>query len=350
MKKYQQVLMVVAGLALLPVFWLPLWSIGIVAPQYKDGMGMFIGLRDIWGHSEHDIQNINILNHYIGMKPIVAAEVDVLTIMPWVVGGLMVSALLLALLKQRWLIAAWLAAFVVLGTAGMYEFYSWNYDYGHNLSPDAPLKVPGMTYTPPIIGTATLLTIRASAWPSWGTLLIGISFVAALGATGIMENRIAAARRRFVSATAGIAFAAVLLGACARAEATSEVREFPAGEACAYCDGVIGEERFGGELTTRGGDVYRFMSTECMAGFVVAGRVAPEDIRTLKVVDYNHGERLIDAETALFVRSDTRKSPNGLGLLASDEEKIAANLHFFFGGTRLDWTGVLELVRKEWSL
>jgi copper chaperone NosL len=80
-----RLLLALAAVLLIPVFVLPLWSIRIVAPQYNDGLGMFIGLTDIWGHAEHDIQNINILNHYIGMKPIVPAEVDVLQIMPWVV-------------------------------------------------------------------------------------------------------------------------------------------------------------------------------------------------------------------------------------------------------------------------
>jgi hypothetical protein len=78
-----RLLLALAALLLCRSFVLPLWSIRIVAPQYNDGLGMFIGLRDIWGHTQHDIQNINILNHYIGMKPIVPAEVDVLQVMPW---------------------------------------------------------------------------------------------------------------------------------------------------------------------------------------------------------------------------------------------------------------------------
>ena len=72
-----RLLVVLAALLLVPAFTLPLWSIRIVAPQYNDGLGMYIGVSDIRGHTEHDIQNINILNHYIGMKPIVPAEVDV---------------------------------------------------------------------------------------------------------------------------------------------------------------------------------------------------------------------------------------------------------------------------------
>jgi copper chaperone NosL len=358
-----RLLTLLAAVLLVPVFSLPLWSIRIVAPQYNDGLGMFIGLRDIWGHTEHDIQNINILNHYIGMKPIVPAEVDVLQVMPLVLGFLIGAGLLVALLNRRWLVASWLVLFVALGAAGMYEFWSWNYDYGHNLSPDAPIKVPGMTYQPPLIGTTTLLSIRASSWPSWGTLFMVLSFSAAVAALVLSGRRADASfealthRVRRSLSTAAVLVLTVAVAGCSRAAgddappALEAVAEFaPGGGTCDYCGGEIPEIRFGGELVTRSGETFRFMSVECMAGFVASGRVAPDRIRSIRVVDYSQGEKLIDAESAFYVRSEQRKSPNGLDLLATGTDKVAHNLHFFFGGERLDWAQVLELVRREWSL
>jgi copper chaperone NosL len=372
-----RIMLLLAALALAPAFILPLWSIRLVAPQYNEGLGMYIGARDIWGHTPHDIQNINILNHYIGMKPVVPAEVDVLQVMPWVLLFLAGAAVATALIGRRWAVATWLVAFVALGAAGFYEFYSWNYDYGHNLSPDAPIKVPGMTYQPPIFGTSTLLNIRASSYPSWGTLFVTVSF--ALGLYALLSGWLSGAvqslreRRRQTAVTrplaARVSSAAVLIAAAgviaacgapagaasadgardALSRAASE--EFaPDGVSCDYCDGVIPAERFGGQLTTTAGVTYRFMSVECLAGFVLSGRVTEKEVASISVVDYAHGERLIDARSALFVRSEQRRSPNGLNLLASDTEVVARNLHFFFGGSRLDWNGVLALVGKEWSL
>lgn len=350
-------MLLVAALLLMPAFTLPLWSIRIVAPQYRDGLGMYIGAREIRGHTEHDIQNINILNHYIGMKPIVPAEVDVLELMPWALALLAGGAIVTAAVARRWAVAAWLAVFLLLGGAGLYEFYSWNYDYGHNLSPDAPLKVPGMTYQPPLIGTTTLLTIRASSYPSWGTLFLGLAFalgVAALVALWRRPRPVAdAARRRPHLAAAALLTVAVAVAACGPGSAAgtvSDAAEFAPDEpACDFCDGRIPAERFGGELVTTDGARYRFMSVECLAGFIIAGRVPADRIRSIRVVDYSHGERLIDATSAHYVRSDTRPSPNGLNLLAAEAELVAHNLHFFFGGTRMSWPEVLELVRREWS-
>jgi copper chaperone NosL len=356
------------ALLLIPALVLPLWSIRIVAPQYKEGLGMYIGAGDIWGHTEHDIQNINILNHYIGMKPIVPEEVGVLAIMPLAVGLLVVTGLGAALIGRRSVVWAWLGIFAALGIAGLYEFWSWNYDYGHNLSPDAPIKVPGMTYQPPLIGVKTLLTIRASSLPSWGTLFVMMSYL--LGVAALLHDRRPLFRRRKQSdgtpagaskpaAGAGPmkAAAAVLLAllvtACGSDRAGRQAADVAAwadgGVPSDYCEGVIPEERFGGEVITPD-RTYRFMSVECMAGFLASGLVEPAQVSGVRVVDYNHGERLIDAEHALYVRSQFRASPNGLNLLATDDERIAANLHYFFGGQRLSWPEVLELVRVEWNL
>jgi len=358
------------ALLLIPAYWLPLWSIRIVAPQYNDGLGMFIGLRDIWGHGRHDIQNINILNHYIGMKPIDPAIVDVLTIMPWVVGFLIVTALVVAAIGKRWLVAGWLVAFALLGTAGLYEFYSWNVDYGTNLDPMAPIKIPGMVYTPPLLGTKQLLNMTTTSLPSWGTLMIGLAFLS--GVLALLNERFgwlgrarpasepgreAARGSRPRGVTASVATAALALvvvtAGCTRSEVAADVgaaiEPFPAGEQCDYCEGVIEEARFGGQLTTTDGERYRFMSVECLAGFVLE-RVDEARIASIEVVDYAHGERLIDARTANYVKMQFERSPNGLNLAAVETERVAGTLHYFHGGERMDWTQVLEHVRNEWKL
>jgi copper chaperone NosL len=363
MRKESKLLLGLAAVLLVPVFWLPLWSIRIVAPQYREGLGMNIGLRDIWGQGPHDIQNINILNHYIGMKAIVPEEVGVLTIMPWAVAFLMATAVAAALIGRRWAVWSWLGAFTVLGTAGMVEFWRWNHDYGHNLDPTAPIKVPGMTYSPPIFGSKELLNITTTSLPSSGTLFIALSILAALaalyvgrGAGPVPSERRSPAGARFRGlgpAAAAMLSAAVLAGCGAESARAEEERAeaFAAGGvACDYCEGVIPEARFGGEVVTRDGRTFRFMSVECLAGFLVEGRVAPEAVRSVRVVDYDNGEALVEAASAYYLRSQFLESPSGLRLVATDREKIARNLHYFFGGERLTWDEVLALVKAEWAL
>lgn len=172
-----RLLFALAALLLLPAFFLPLWSVSLRAPQYPEGLGMHIHVNEVVGHEEHDLQNINILNHYIGMQPIEPDAIPELEYMPWILGAFVLLGLVGAAGGRRWMLTGWLVLLVVAGAAGLADFFYWKVEYGHNLSPDAPIKVPGMTYTPPFIGTKQLLNITASSWPSWGSLFLGLAVV-----------------------------------------------------------------------------------------------------------------------------------------------------------------------------
>lgn len=165
-----------AALLLLPLYWIPFWSISLEAPQFPEGIGMHIAINDVTGHSKHDISSINILNHYIGMQTIDVDAIPEIKIMPWIFAVLIAGALLAGATGYRTLVLVWLGAFVVLVIAGFVDYYLWGYEYGHNLSPDAPIKVPGMSYQPPLIGTKQLLNITAGSWPYWGALFMLASF------------------------------------------------------------------------------------------------------------------------------------------------------------------------------
>lgn len=151
------------------MFVLPVWSVTLAAPQYPEGLGMQIWLNTITGLKPNDLDNINNLNHYIGMKRIIPDSIPELRLMPIVVGVLVALALLAALTRQRKLAVVFLIAFALLAIVGLADFYRWEYDYGHNLDlENAIIKIPGMSYQPPLIGTRQLLNFTASSWPAAG--------------------------------------------------------------------------------------------------------------------------------------------------------------------------------------
>lgn len=167
--------MAVAALLLVLVYYFPLWSISMEAPQYPEGIGMNISVNNIEGKSAHDLQNINGLNHYIGMKEITPESIPELKIMPYIFAFLIASGLMIALVGKRKWILVWLGLFVLLAIAGLVDFYIWAYDYGHNLNPNAPIKVPGMSYQPPLFGSKQLLNIKATSLPHIGFYISLIS-------------------------------------------------------------------------------------------------------------------------------------------------------------------------------
>ena len=182
MKMLPKVLMFVGALLLLTLFLTPLWSITLEAPQYPDGITMYIWINKITGDTEHTLQNINILNHYIGMQFIEPDSIPELKYFPYIIVSMAALGLLISFKANRKLILSWVIIMVVLGILGMYDFYLWEYDYGHNLDPKAPIKVPGMAYQPPVFGSKMLLNFNAISYPYWGGLFLGLSIIMAIAA------------------------------------------------------------------------------------------------------------------------------------------------------------------------
>jgi len=175
MKNLPKYLMILAALLLVFLFFFPIWKITLFAPQYPGGISMYIWINQITGDTPGTLQNINILNHYVGMQMIEPDSIPELKYFQYIIGGMGLLALLIAWLNKRPLMLAWVIVFILLGAAGIYDFYLWEYDYGHNLSSTAPIKVPGMAYQPPLFGKKELLNFIAYSYPHWGSLFFGLS-------------------------------------------------------------------------------------------------------------------------------------------------------------------------------
>lgn len=363
-----RLLVALAALVLLPVFVTPAWTIRLVAPQYPEGMGFYIGVSEVWGHDEFDIQNINILNHYVGMKPIDPEGIPELDIFPPILAAIIVAGLIAAAMGRRWLMAAWLVGLVGLAIAALVVLRVWMIDYGHNLDPRAAIRVPGMTYTPPLIGTEQLLNITASSWPHIGSLFLGISI--ALAGWAVVSSfrreragdagggRAAAARRKGVSLAAPALAGALLLAGCGQPDAGTTAARTPAdrmvyGESVdPYCGELVQSVRWGGEIRTVGGEVLRFRSVECMAAYVLEQRLGEDEIASIRAVDFPDGWRLIDVQAAHFLHTPNLASPaqRGLNIMAIGTERMARNLQDAYTGPVMGWEEVLHTVAVAWGL
>jgi hypothetical protein len=181
-------LIAVAAILLAGALVLPLWGVYLTAPQYPEGLGMHISVNTITGITPNDLGNINNLNHYIGMKRIEPDSIVELRFMPYLVAALVVLGLAAAWAGRRWLVRVWLILFVVAAGAGVADFWKWEYDYGHDLDVEnAIIKVPGMNYQPPLLGSRKLLNFTATSLPDSGGLLAIASL--ALGMIVVLTDR-----------------------------------------------------------------------------------------------------------------------------------------------------------------
>jgi hypothetical protein len=176
------VFLVAACLGILLAYLTPLWHIGLKAPQYPEGLGMYIWVNRMTGEKPQDLASINGLNHYIGMKPIEPASIPELTYMPIALAALAGTGLLVAALGRRKLMYGWTTVFAIGALAGLADFWRWGYDYGHNLNPRAAIQIPGMSYQPPVIGTKQLLNFEATSWPALGGWIVILALALAFGA------------------------------------------------------------------------------------------------------------------------------------------------------------------------
>lgn len=175
--------MIVGCLMLLGLFKFPLWNIMLGAPQYPDPMGMNIFIDRIEGVKEFDIQNIDGLNHYIGMKKIPKPEqMWEFSTFPLVIGSMVVLGVLLGLLgffkkiSPSWFLG-WLGLMTILGILGMYDFNNWLMEYGTDLDPNAIMKMTHpdgspMTYKPPLFGHQKMLNFDVDSYPATGAYLM----------------------------------------------------------------------------------------------------------------------------------------------------------------------------------
>jgi copper chaperone NosL len=177
MKSLPKILFFLAAVSLLMLFVFPLWKITLMAPQYPKGVTMYIWINQITGSEDGTLQNINILNHYIGMKSIEPDSIPEFKYFPYVIMAMSALGMAFAFIGKRSLWIAWLVLLALLCATGIYDFYRWEYDYGHNLNPEAPIKIPGMVYQPPLIGNKMLLNFLAKSWPYIGGYFVGLTFV-----------------------------------------------------------------------------------------------------------------------------------------------------------------------------
>jgi len=97
--------------------------------------------------------------------------------MPFIIAFMIVFGLFNAYKGNKKLVYVWIILFLILCAIGLYDFYMWEYDYGHVLNPNAPIKIPGMAYQPPLIGSKQLLNINAVSLPSVSAIIIILSIL-----------------------------------------------------------------------------------------------------------------------------------------------------------------------------
>ncbi|GAO42685.1 nitrous oxide reductase accessory protein NosL [Flavihumibacter petaseus] len=307
MSNISRVLIAVGALVLIAVYFVPVWSIYLIAPQYPEGLSMQIWLNKITGQ----VDIINGLNHYIGMKHITVEMFPEFTYLVYILGFFILFVLLVSITGKTRLLFAYLVLSVVGGIAALVDFYMWGYDYGHNLDSSAAIRVPGLSYQPPLIGHKKLLNFDAYSYPDTGAWII-VAVTAMLFVIWFLEwrreKKINFMKLQTSKASAVVLlFLVVFLGAC-----TPKPEKIAYGkDSCSECKMTIVDPKFGAEIITKKGKVYKFDDTHCIAAFLEQRRIELGDIHQTLFVLYDQPGEFVSVKSVEFVVSTELKSPMG---------------------------------------
>lgn len=159
-----RIMCIAAGILIIPTLFFPLWRIDLEAPQYPEGLFLLIYANKLGGN----VEIINGLNHYIGMRELHVDDFVEFKVLPYIFAGFTIVGLLVAWWNKRVPYFVFTALFLLFCILAMVDFWRWEYDYGHNLNPMAAIQVPGMAYQPPLIGFKQLLNFGAWSFPDIG--------------------------------------------------------------------------------------------------------------------------------------------------------------------------------------
>jgi copper chaperone NosL len=342
MTRTSRILIAAAALAMTATYFLPVWEIDLSAPQYPEGLSMYIWLQQITG----DVHIINELNHYIGMKKISADMFPEFGYLAYAIGGLIALGLATALTGSRKVLTGYLCLLVTAGIAALYDFYTWGYDYGHNLDPAAAIQIPGFSYQPPVVGHKQLLNFDAWSNPAAGGWIVVAAFAVLLLVwlkEGLRNKKAKTATFpvRMGQAAALLATAMFLLPSC-----TTEPQPFAYGkDGCHFCKMTIITPGFGGEIITRKGRVFKFDDLHCLLSFLKGGEVKEGDIARTLVADHKENNRFLDAATAIYVQGGQLHSPMNANAAALADATAAAEVEQTSGGKRANWKTLYNSIR-----
>lgn len=324
-----RVLLFICAIGLLTVLFMPMWRIDLDAPQYPEGLRMLIYANKLGGN----VDIINGLNHYIGMKTLHDKDFVEFKILPGIIGFFTLFFIITAFVGKRRLMNILFALFVTFGVVAMFDFWRWEYDYGHNLNPDAAIIVPGMAYQPPLIGFKQLLNFGAYSIPDiGGWIFVGVGVIL-LGLI-LFEWRRNKKLSLKIASPSLLIFALLTLSLSGCSTQPQPLRMGK--DNCDFCKMTISDNRFGAEIVTRKSKIFKFDDEHCIVAFLNSKKVAQQDIAGIYFTDFNT-HQLINVEKAFFLQSPALKSPMNGNIAAFSNEDSLQKIFQQLNGNKISW-------------
>ncbi len=326
----------VCSLAMFAVLFFPIWTIDLTAPQYPEGLTLKICANKLAGN----VDVINGLNHYIGMRLLHAEDFIEFTVLPYIIIGFAVLGLLTFVLNRRKFFNAWFILFIIIAIVSMVDFYRWEYNYGHELNPDAPIKVPGMSYQPPLLGYKQLLNFSAYSIPdTGGWIFVGVGVLLAF--TWLMNWRSSSKANKTtpVMQVAAIGLLMMFFSSCSHEPKAINFGK----ESCDFCKMTIMDGKFASECISTKGKLFKFDDPHCLITFLRNGGVWRNEVEDVYFSDFSKNNSWIKSQQVLLLKSENLHSPMGGNMAAFSSEADRNKMQQQVNGELLVWKDINPL-------
>lgn len=335
LKKSTRLLVAFLGLALIVVLFVPMWRIDLFAPQYPEGLTLLIHPNRLGGN----VDIINGLNHYIGMKTLHSNDFIEFTVLPYIIIFFSVLLLITAIANNRKLFFFTVALFICFGIIAMIDFWRWEYNYGHNLHDDAAIKVPGMAYQPPLIGFKQLLNFGAYSQPDIGGWIFALTGFS-LFSLGIMEFMVYRKKKLSLNPTMAIAACLLLFSftSCSSGPEPIVVGK----DQCYFCKMTVSDDRFGAEIVTNKGKIFKFDDIHCLLSNIKNSGLDKNSIKNIYLTDFSNGHSLIKANETFLLKSEQLRSPMAGNIAAFSNKDSLEKVKSQFAGNEVTWNELYQ--------
>lgn len=336
LKLITRILLIVGGFILAFTLLVPIWRIDLIAPQYPEGLSLFIHANKLSGN----VDIINGLNHYIGMKVLKEEDFVEFKVLPYIIILFSLLFMLTAIVARRRMLTWLLILFALFGIVAMYDFWRWEYDYGHNLDPNAAIKVPGMSYQPPLIGYKQLLNFEAYSIPSTGGCLFltaGLLIVVCL----IIEKYSNMKKKRMnVVAILMLLMSIPFLNACNKGPEAIDYGK----DNCHYCKMTISDNRYGAELVSKKGRTFKFDDSVCLIEFVKDNAQYNVPETQMFLASFSEPVELLNVQNAILFSHEALTGPmNGEITAFRNEDELNKVKSALNGeGAIVSWSNLLK--------
>ena len=130
-------------------------------------------------------------------------------------------------------------------------------------------------------------------------------------------------------------FITLILTSC-----TIEPQPIKMGDTCAFCIMGVADNRFGAEIITKKGKIFKFDDAHCLLEFMKANSVPKEDLKSILFVDFLAPHGFLEAENAFLLKSVDLRSPMGSNIAAFKTLAQLKESQTKLGGDKVEWVSL----------